>query len=282
MKTNLELIFQAAELIESADALLLSAGAGIGVDSGLPDFRGDEGFWKAYPPYKKLGLNFYEMATPEGFNSDPEFAWGFYGHRLNLYRDTAPHIGFYILKKWTELKNGNYFIFTSNVDGQFQKAGFPEKKIEECHGSINHLQCSAGCSDIIFTADGIEVEVDNETMRSVGELPKCKKCGSIARPNILMFGDWGWVSDRTRNQHLRFLDWKKFLHDKKLVIIEIGAGTSVPTVRNLSESFLLETDSVLIRINVREADVPRGNIGISGGASDVLKKIDEVISNQTS
>ena len=52
----------------------------MGVDSGLPDFRGDRGFWKAYPPYAKLGLHFAEMANPRWFDSDPELAWGFYGH----------------------------------------------------------------------------------------------------------------------------------------------------------------------------------------------------------
>jgi len=67
----------------------LGAGAGMGVDSGLPDFRGDEGFWKAYPPMAKLGIRFSSMANPRWFESDPELAWGFYGHRLNLYRATV-------------------------------------------------------------------------------------------------------------------------------------------------------------------------------------------------
>src|SRR5438093_10269086 len=88
----------AAEAIRSAEALLIGAGAGMGVDSGLPDFRGDEGFWKAYPPFKKLGLSFVELANPNWFHSDPALAWGFYGHRRNLYRSTQPHQGFAILK----------------------------------------------------------------------------------------------------------------------------------------------------------------------------------------
>ena len=84
-------IQQAADVIGCADALLLCAGAGMGVDSGLPDFRGSAGFWSAYPPYKKLGLDFYDLASPEWFARDPELAWGFYGHRLDLYQRTAPH-----------------------------------------------------------------------------------------------------------------------------------------------------------------------------------------------
>src|SRR3954468_2871975 len=90
----------AVEVICQADALLIGAGAGMGVDSGLPDFRGDAGFWKAYPPFQ--GRRFAEMSNPHWFRTDPELAWGFFGHRLNLYRSAIPHRGFTILKRWAE------------------------------------------------------------------------------------------------------------------------------------------------------------------------------------
>ena len=84
----------AAEAIHAADALLVTAGAGMGVDSGLPDFRGAKGFWRTYPAIAKLGLSFEEMANPVWFSENPHLAWAFYGHRLNLYRRTTPHPGF--------------------------------------------------------------------------------------------------------------------------------------------------------------------------------------------
>src|SRR3954467_8560384 len=87
----------AREALVPADALLVTAGAGAGVDSGLPDFRGDEGFWRAYPPFARLGLGFVDLANPAWFERDPELARGFYGHRMNLYRDTIPHAGFAVL-----------------------------------------------------------------------------------------------------------------------------------------------------------------------------------------
>src|SRR4051812_26989878 len=93
---------RAAEVIAQADALLIAAGAGMGVDSGLPDFRGTDGFWNAYPPYAKLGLDFDSIANPRWFRDDPALAWGFYGHRLHLYRSTAPHEGFEILRRWSD------------------------------------------------------------------------------------------------------------------------------------------------------------------------------------
>ena len=95
---------QAARAIARADALLITAGAGMGVDSGLPDFRGDAGFWRAYPPFRKLRLTFVDLAQPGWFRQDPELAWGFYGHRLQLYRRIAPHSGFGILRRWAEGK----------------------------------------------------------------------------------------------------------------------------------------------------------------------------------
>ena len=66
-----EQIKRAAAALREADALLVCAGAGMGVDSGLPDFRGTEGFWRAYPVIAKLGLSFEEMANPAWFQTDP-------------------------------------------------------------------------------------------------------------------------------------------------------------------------------------------------------------------
>ncbi|NIU09105.1 MAG: NAD-dependent deacetylase, partial [Phycisphaerae bacterium] len=58
-----------------------------------------------------------------------------------------PHDGFHKLLQIAEQKRGGYFVFTSNVDGQFQKAGYHEKQVEECHGSIHHFQCVTPCGD---------------------------------------------------------------------------------------------------------------------------------------
>ena len=70
---------KAKALLKNCDALFITAGAGMGVDSGLPDFRGVEGFWNAYPKAKELGLRFEDMANPEWFESDPQLAWHFMG-----------------------------------------------------------------------------------------------------------------------------------------------------------------------------------------------------------
>ena len=113
----------AARLIEAADGLMITAGAGLGVDSGLPDFRGNTGFWRAYPALADARIAFEEIACPDAFMRTPTLAWGFYGHRLNLYRRTVPHRGFAILQAIGARLARGTFVFTSNVDGQFQRAG---------------------------------------------------------------------------------------------------------------------------------------------------------------
>ncbi len=276
MTTNRETGLQEATgAVEEAQALLITSGAGMGVDSGLPDFRGPQGFWRAYPAIAKLGLSFEEMANPSWFRTDPHLAWAFYGHRLNLYRKTVPHAGFARLLEVGAAKRGGYFVFTSNVDGQFQKAGFAEERIVECHGSIHHFQCVDSCRGQIWPADDQIVQVDETVFRAREPLPRCRECGALARPNILMFGDWSWLDDRAAAQQRRFDDWLHGLarSSAKLTVIELGAGNSIPTVRLTSEWVAKRVGGTLIRINPRECETPPGQIGLPYGAEEGIWRI---------
>jgi len=266
-----ETITRAAEAIAAADALFIGAGAGMGVDSGLPDFRGKQGFWKAYPAAQKLGLSFSDLANPRWFRDDPERAWGFYGHRLNLYRDIEPHRGFSILRDWAQGMKSGTFVYTSNVDGQFQVGGF--QRVVECHGSIHHLQCSRPCGDHIWSAAGTQVVVDEASLRCTSELPRCPGCGAVARPNILMFGDGGWDPTRTGEQYDAMEGWAGELFGQRVVVIECGAGTAIPTVRYRCESITKAFDGTLIRINPREAHGPPGTLSLPLGAEEALTLI---------
>jgi NAD-dependent SIR2 family protein deacetylase len=247
---------KAVTWLRDADGLLITAGAGMGIDSGLPDFRGPGGFWAVYPALGRANIAFESIANPDAFASDPRLAWGFYGHRLNLYRHTTPHDGFRILLDMAADKTHGTWVFTSNVDGQFQKAGFPADRVCEIHGSIHHLQCTAGCNGKIWPADDFQPEVDTDSCRLLGELPNCPHCGRPARPNILMFGDWGWLEQRTALQYQRLQQWLSDL--ARPVCIEIGAGTHIPTVRRFSE----RCGGRLIRINPSEPAVPDPDKGL--------------------
>ena len=270
----LENILRAHNLINEAEAIIITAGAGMGVDSGLPDFRGNEGFWKAYPPIAALGYEFSQMANPSLFDTNPKLAWGFYGHRLKLYRDTVPHEGFKLLLELVKNKSDNYFVFTSNVDGQFQKAGFNKDKIYEVHGSIHHLQCTETCTQSVWENDLEDIEVDMDKLEAQ-TLPQCNNCKELSRPNILMFGDWSFIGKRTDAQAREFHNWTMENKGKKIAIIEIGAGSAVPTIRSFGDRFSrMEEGVALIRINPREYDVAdEKNIGISSGGFQGIKQV---------
>ncbi len=270
-----ELVERAARAIAAADALVIGAGAGMGVDSGLPDFRGTQGFWEAYPPYQRLGLNFMALANPRNFASDPTLAWGFYGHRMNLYRATPPHAGFATLRRWAQRCKHGAFIFTSNVDGHFQKAGFDPDRIVEVHGSIEWMQCTGDCGAGIYPATDVRVEVDEGTMRAQEPLPHCPCCGNLARPNILMFGDWGWDESRTTAQQTRLEAWLERASAGRIAVIECGAGTAIPTVRIFCERLAAASGGSLIRINPREPSVPPGQVSITASALTAIRAIDE-------
>ncbi len=267
-----EVFDRAAEELQQAETLMIHAGAGMGVDSGLPDFRGTTGFWKAYPLYEKLGLNFIEAANPRHFSRDPAFGWGFYGHRTALYRETSPHQGFQLLLNWIKALGLDYMVVTSNVDGQFQKAGFDEDRIYEVHGSLNYLQCTNVCRDSIWP-NTEEIPVDLETMRA-RKVPQCPYCGAAARPNVLMFGDFSWVEKRAVEQENRFRRFLSRYRESKIFVIELGAGTAVPTIRNLSENIIRHYRGVLVRINPREYNVPPSQISIPCSALEGLQGID--------
>jgi NAD-dependent SIR2 family protein deacetylase len=266
---------KAAEVLREAQALVVTAGAGMGVDSGLPDFRGDHGFWRAYPLYGKLGLSFVEAANPDHFERDPAFGWGFYGHSTNLYRETVPHDGFALLLCWIKRLSLASFVATSNVDGQFQKAGFPEDRILEFHGSIHHLQCTRPCSDSIWE-NRETFWIDEESMRA-DRVPLCPRCGAAARPNILMFGDYGWINERNRRQDERFRKFLALQSGKKLAVIELGAGTAIPTVRAMSERIGAFSRARVIRINTREPEILAPHLSLPCGALEGLRGIDSFL-----
>lgn len=259
----------AAQLIASADGLMITAGAGMGVDSGLPDFRGKEGFWETYPALAASGIDFYSIANPYAFQKKPRLAWGFYGHRLSLYRRTEPHAGFGILKEIAEHLLAGSFVITSNVDGQFQKAGFTETRILEIHGSIHRLQCLEPCRDTVWSAEHVEPSTDDHRCEWVGNnFPICDKCKKLARPNILMFDDWRWIGVRTDIQRAAWQVWKTQV--SRPVVIELGAGVDIASIRRISEN----QGCQVIRINPRNAHLPEGGgVSLTMGARDGLNAI---------
>lgn len=260
----------AAQWVQEAPAILIAAGAGMGVDSGLPDFRGPQGLWTKFPELKELNWGFQDIASPKAFREHPRLAWNFYAKRLDSYRKTRPHAGFGILLRWASLAPKGYRVFTSNIDGQFQQAGFASHRVVECHGSIHRLQCLGPCSDDVWDAEVYQPQFDVKGSL-LNPTPTCPHCGGMARPHVLMFDDWGYVHEPAMQELSVFNAWG-FEHKKELLVIELGAGKAIPTVRRYGERFAHR----FIRINPNEWGAPSGNsrMGIQGSALDVLQQID--------
>lgn len=162
---NNENLQHAEDLIANSDALVIAAGAGMGVDSGMPDLRRIGGLWTQTFNINGKATDLMELASPETFATDAQLAWGFYGERLAMCRQTQPHAGFTLLKQWAASKPLGAWVFTSNIDGQFQIAGFPAESVEECHCPPHELQCVKPCEEAVWSATDFTPEVDKASLR---------------------------------------------------------------------------------------------------------------------
>lgn len=241
------IINKALNWVTEADAIVIFAGAGMGVDSGLVQFRGKDGNWVKGLPIFNHKVNYQELITHYAFDKHPHKAWAFTQYLITQFAYTKPHDGFRMLLELIQKKP--YFIVTSNIDGHFQKAGFDKDKIYECHGSLRHMQCMDILEREIFPIN--LVSIDYQNFLANDPLPICPKCGSICRPNILLLDDWFWVSNKYIEQQIRYNNWLKEHTNERILAIEIGAGTTVNTLRKMSTN-LTGFKHRLIRINPAE------------------------------
>ena len=199
-------------------------------------FPGWPGIRRAYPPLEKLQISFEEMAQPHWFAEKPEMAWAFYGHRQQLYRETKPHMGYWMLRDWARAVPAGHFVVTSNVDGAFDAAGLARRADSRAarqhpsvpvHGAVR--------PSAIWTDDPPNLQIDLDDPAGARPVATCPACGALARPNVLMFGDFAWVADAMEEQRRRYQQWLASVRGKQLVIIEVGAGTALATIRWFGE-----------------------------------------------
>jgi NAD-dependent SIR2 family protein deacetylase len=281
--------------------VLVCTGAGMGVDSGLGTFRGkNAGVW---PPLLRRGMDFSEASDPCWFDDDPQFAWSFWKMRHDDYTHAAPHKGYELLRQWSQPKPHGMFSFTSNIDGHWEVVlGAESARVWEVHGTVRHLQCT-DCDGRLArgqaegfpkwgswpTGDALDgLEEDPETDKLAGSLenlPRCRKCAKLARPNVLMFGDWAYETSRCDAQEASYKKWQASVlscgdgsSGRKVAVIEIGAGHAVPTVRMEAQHAADRFNAPLIRINLEEPEVSehqsQPGVSIALGALDALERID--------
>lgn len=259
-----------------ADRIVIGAGAGFSVDSGLPDFRGTRGFWRAYPPAERLGFCYEDMADGPWFHQNPRLAWGFNLHCTRLFDAHEPHEGYHILKRWCDEK-GESWVYTSNADRYFHRAGFEPERVTEIHGFGHIAQCTVPCSRATWQLNLDTMQMDADTLEFTSALPTCPHCGALARPNALMFNDQRWIGDGARVQERALTAWFERQLGKRIAFIELGAGSTVPNVRFQCELWSRALGVPLVRINPTEPDGPEGTIGLAMPALDALRAINAIM-----
>ena len=153
--------------LRSAERVMVSTGAGISTESGVPAFRGAGGLWEDFKPE--------DFATPEAFARDPAKVWQWYDWRRQLLKDVAPNAGHRALAEMESLVP-RMFLFTQNIDGLHQKAG--SKQVYELHGNIWNARCVR------------EDKTYALPQTPLPELPpKCQTCGANLRPDVVWFGE---------------------------------------------------------------------------------------------
>lgn len=167
------------------------------------------------------------------------------------------------------------FFYTSNVDGLFQKAGFPPDKLLECHGNIFNIQCTAsrGC-EVWNLLERLPLQ-KIFSLAEKGDSLLCTRCGAMARPHVLLSDDDQWVSRPYWGQRDAYLRWERANRAERIVKLEVGAGTGPSSVRSESEAF----PGTLLRMNSQVACSGRSVFEINAWAEEGLVRLENRISD---
>jgi NAD-dependent deacetylase len=157
---------QAVGYVAGARRVAVLTGAGVSAESGLPTFRGMGGLWENHP--------IEDVATPEGFDRNPQLVWRFYNARRHGLRRVRPNPAHQAIAELERLAP-EFTLVTQNVDRLHQAAG--SRRVLELHGDLWTVRCTQ-CHQS-FDKTGIELP----------ELPSCERCGGMLRPGVVWFGE---------------------------------------------------------------------------------------------
>jgi NAD-dependent deacetylase len=166
-------ISRAAEAVDQARLVVISSGAGISKESGVPTFRdAQDGLWAKYDPG--------ELASPQAFERNPDLVWSWYMHRLHMAMNAQPNPGHDAVAELEQLVP-QVVVLTQNVDGLHARAGSTD--IVELHGRLGRFKCFANCQGAPTYVDIATVPHDDD------HAPDCPHCDSKLRPDIVWFGE---------------------------------------------------------------------------------------------
>lgn len=272
-------------LIEESDTILVGAGAGASAAAGLT-YSGTR-FTDNFGEFiKKYGTMYMTDMYAAGFFPFPsqEAKWGYWSKHSMINRFLPPALPLY--KQLFELvKNKDYFVLTTNVDHQFQKAGFDSSRIFATQGDYGNIQCEKGCHQKIYDAEKLFRQMDQarkDCLIPSYMVPKCPVCGGNMTMHLRC--DQYFVEDESWHEAAgRYADFLKKIGHKKGVLLELGVGFNTPgIIRFPFEKMVRENSNLsLIRLNLNEAVVPEGlgnrAIGMNGDMAGIISEICDVM-----
>ena len=274
-------IDRAAKNIRKTDCVIIGAGAGASTAAGIQ--YGGKRFTDNFAEFiKKYGEYYMTDMYAAGFYPYPseEAKWGYWSKHALMNRFDPPALPLYT-ELYDIVKNKEYFVLTTNVDHQFYKAGFDEKRIFATQGDYGKIQCQKACHPKTYDAKDLFRKMDKARRDCLipSELvPKCPVCGGNMAMNLrcdnYFVEDEAW--HEAADRYAGFLEQHK---DKKVVLLELGVGFNTPIIiRFPFEKMVRENSSYsLIRMNMDEAVVPESfgkrAIGIGG---DMAKPITDI------
>lgn len=274
-------IDRAAKNIRNTDCVIIGAGAGASTAAGIQ--YGGKRFTDNFAEFiKKYGEYYMTDMYAAGFYPYPseEAKWGYWSKHALMNRFDPPALPLYT-ELYDIVKNKEYFVLTTNVDHQFYKAGFDEKRIFATQGDYGKIQCQKACHPKTYDAKDLFRKMDKARRDCLipSELvPKCPVCGGNMAMNLrcdnYFVEDEAW--HEAADRYAGFLEQHK---DKKVVLLELGVGFNTPIIiRFPFEKMVRENSSYsLIRMNMDEAVVPESfgkrAIGIGG---DMAKAITDI------
>jgi NAD-dependent deacetylase len=169
--SHVDAVAEARDLVQKSARIVALTGAGISVDSGIPDFRSEGGLWKRFDPH--------EYATIESFERDPRKFWTMGKELAETIIKAKPNAAHEALAKM-EAAGKLQGVITQNIDNLHQAAG--SKKVVELHGNYLRAYCTS------CRAEYVGDEVHRGVAR--GEIPpKCTKCGGVLKSEAVLFGE---------------------------------------------------------------------------------------------
>mmetsp|Transcript_56251 Transcript_56251/g.131770 ORF Transcript_56251/g.131770 Transcript_56251/m.131770 type:complete len:344 (-) Transcript_56251:114-1145(-) len=253
---------KAVQWLQEADAVLICAGAGMSGNPGEMVYTNPRDFAKYYPWLLPYGYNncyecmgiLHDPHVPETLKRTYMVA-----HAYNQRYRFAPNPSYSALLKGLVDMGKDCFVYTSNVDGCFERTGFKADKIYTPQGDWAYMQCEKPCTrDSYWLAKPHLDKLIPLVPDLEGKLPTCPRCGGAALGSV-RGGDWFTHAQYDAAQD-RFVKWvlKQQQHGRKLAILEIGVGFNTPIVtRWPMEQICRETaSSMLIRLNPKDCDVP--------------------------